>query len=48
VESLSAEEMLAAGGSPQKQKSKEGKTGEKGSLSRVGGKWIGVRSRAEF
>src|SRR5215831_9609532 len=46
--SLSVEEILAAGGPPQKQKRKKGKTGEKAFLSRVRGKWTGFRSRAEF
>ena len=46
--SLSVEEILAAGGPPQKQKKKKGKTGEKVFLSRVRGKWTGFRSRAAF
>jgi hypothetical protein len=46
--SLSVEEILAAGGPPQKQKKKKGKTGEKAFLSRVRGKWTGFRSRAAF
>ena len=47
--SLNIEEILGLEGDlPRKTTTKKGKTDEKASLDRVGGKWIGFRSGAAF